>query len=94
MGKLGRDRTFIVHERNTPLNLPSDLAGITPATFAPRADENTQAALGPVCAELKRAMNRALSRHERWIGYWLSIEHSSPKLSIFELGYSQSKTLC
>lgn len=29
MGRLGRTRTFIVHERDATLKLPSDLAGIT-----------------------------------------------------------------
>lgn len=59
MGMLGRDRTFIVHERKTPLDLPTDLAGITPATFARRADNNMHAALGPVCTQLKTAMTAA-----------------------------------
>jgi predicted nucleotide-binding protein len=54
MGKLGRERTFIVHERIRPLDLPTDLAGITPATFARR--DNMRAALGPVCTQLKTAM--------------------------------------
>jgi predicted nucleotide-binding protein len=59
MGKLGRDRTFIVHERERPLDLPTDLAGITLATFARRADNNMQAALGPVCTRLEMAMRAA-----------------------------------
>ncbi len=59
MGKLGRDRTFIVHERKAPIDLPSDLAGITPATFARRVDNNMHAALGPVCTQLKAAMAAA-----------------------------------
>src|SRR4051794_17602020 len=91
MGKLGRDRTFIVHERKTPLDLPSDLAGITPSTFARRTDNNMQAALGPVCTQFKSAMELALSRHRRWIGFWLSAEHGSAQLSIFKLGYSRAE---
>jgi predicted nucleotide-binding protein len=59
MGKLGRDRTFIVHERNRPLDLPTDLAGITRATFARRVDNNMQAALGAVCTRLENAMREA-----------------------------------
>jgi predicted nucleotide-binding protein len=59
MGKLSRDRTFIVHERGRPPDLPTDLAGITTATFARRADNNMQAALGPVCTRLKEAMRTA-----------------------------------
>ena len=59
MGKLGRNRTFIVHERTRSLDLPTDLAGITPATFARRADNNMQAALGAVCTKLKSEMMAA-----------------------------------
>jgi predicted nucleotide-binding protein len=59
MGKLGRERTFIVHERGRPLDWPTDLAGITPATFARRADNNMRAALGSVCSQLKTAMRVA-----------------------------------
>jgi predicted nucleotide-binding protein len=59
MGKLGRDRTFIVHERTRSLDLPSDLAGITLATFARRADKNMEAALDPVCTRLETAMRAA-----------------------------------
>jgi predicted nucleotide-binding protein len=59
MGKLGRDRTFIVHERTRLLDLPTDLAGITLATFARRADNNMEAALGPVCTRLETAMRAA-----------------------------------
>src|SRR5271165_1169451 len=57
MGRLGRDRTFIVHPRDTDLELPTDLAGITPATFAQRNAINLRAALGPVCTLLKDAMS-------------------------------------
>jgi hypothetical protein len=54
MGALGRCRTFIVHSRTRPPLLPSDLAGITPATYEERA--NLGAALGPACGKLRRAI--------------------------------------
>jgi hypothetical protein len=54
MGALGRSRTFIVHSRSNPPLLPSDLAGITPATFMAR--DNLSAALGPACTKLRRAI--------------------------------------
>src|ERR1051325_8242527 len=54
MGALGRDRTFIVHSRTPPPMLPSDLAGITPATYEERS--NLEAALGPTCVRIKRAI--------------------------------------
>lgn len=54
MGALGRQRTFIVHSRTTPPLLPTDLAGITPATFEERS--NLDAALGPACTKIRRAI--------------------------------------
>jgi predicted nucleotide-binding protein len=56
MGRLGRDRTFMVYCRDKPMSLPSDLAGVTAATFADRQDGNLQSALGPVCTQVKQAM--------------------------------------
>jgi predicted nucleotide-binding protein len=47
MGALGRHRTFIVHPRVGEMHLPSDLAGI---------DGDLQAAVGPVCTKIKRAV--------------------------------------
>lgn len=57
MGALGRARTFIVYCRDTKPELPSDLAGVTPATYASRADGNVQAALGAACTQIKRAIS-------------------------------------
>lgn len=56
MGKLGRHRTFIVHERGVQIDLPSDLAGVTPATFSRRTDGNLRSALGPVSTQIKLAV--------------------------------------
>ncbi len=57
VGSLGRERTTIVHCRDEAIELPSDLAGVTTATFARRSDENLEAALGPVCTRIKRAFS-------------------------------------
>jgi Predicted nucleotide-binding protein containing TIR-like domain len=59
MGSLGRERTFMVYCRDEKINLPSDLAGVTPATFAKRVDDNLQAALGPVCTLIKQAIKKS-----------------------------------
>ncbi len=56
MGTLGRERTFIVYCRDDSIDLPSDLAGVTAATFGPRSDNNLQAALGPVSTKIKQAI--------------------------------------
>lgn len=58
-GVLGRARTFMVHRQDAVLELPSDLAGVTTATYSDRSDGNLDAALGPVCTRIKRAMGVA-----------------------------------
>lgn len=57
VGVLGRTRTFVVRENVPSLEFPSDLAGITVATFNSRPD-NLRAAVGPACTELRAAMRR------------------------------------
>jgi predicted nucleotide-binding protein len=56
MGALGRDRVFMVYERDITLELPTDLAGITAATFSKFSDNNLSAAVGPVVTKLKKEM--------------------------------------
>ena len=55
---LGEDRTFVLKPRDIELHLPTDLAGITPATYDPnRSDNNLQAALGPATTKISRAID-------------------------------------
>ncbi len=61
MGALGRERTFIIYNRDSKLKLPSDLAGITAATFGDRSDGNIQAALGPVCTSVRAAIKKVVA---------------------------------
>lgn len=57
MGRLGRDRTFIVRPASGPLKIPSDLAGISVASFDwPRSDGNYRAALGPACDQMREVI--------------------------------------
>ncbi len=58
VGRLGRERTFMVYDRVSPPSLPSDLAGITAATFAPHSSGNHEAALGAACARIQNAIER------------------------------------
>ncbi|PEN05502.1 hypothetical protein CRI93_12420 [Longimonas halophila] len=59
IGRLGRDRSFIVMPKgNTDLQLPSDLLGLTPLQYNPnRRDKNLQAALGPACNRLRSVLD-------------------------------------
>lgn len=56
MGRLGRYRTFIVHESDVNIKLPSDLAGITIAPYRKR--DNLAAALSPTCTSILNAIDR------------------------------------
>ena len=64
MGWLGPERVFIVYSRDDSPALPSDLAGVTAATFAERADGNMDAAVGPASIQLKRAMEAVMAADE------------------------------
>ncbi len=58
MGSLGRERTFIVYCRDEKIDLPSDLAGVTAATFPKREDGNMGAALNPVAIKIREAIKK------------------------------------
>jgi Predicted nucleotide-binding protein containing TIR-like domain len=65
IGSLGRDRTFMLYDRTNPPALPSDLAGITAATFAPHTSGNLQAALGAPCANIRSSVDRLGIRKDK-----------------------------
>ena len=58
MGGIGRNRTYIVYDRTLDLKLPSDLAGVSAATFEPHSDGNLQAALGPAATIIEDEVAR------------------------------------
>lgn len=60
MGRLGRERTFIIRPSSGPLKIPSDLAGVSLATYDwPRSDNDHHQAVGPAC-DLIRELIRDL----------------------------------
>jgi len=61
VGRLGRERSFILVPRSESANLhlPSDLLGLSPATYEPnRHDGNWRAALGPACSAISRSIGK------------------------------------
>jgi hypothetical protein len=57
MGRLGRERTFIVRPESGPLKIPSDLAGMSVASYDwPRSDGNHRAAMGPASDLMREAI--------------------------------------
>lgn len=60
IGRLGKARSFILLPRGQKdFHLPTDLIGVTPGEYeANRADENVQAATGPVCHQIREAIKK------------------------------------
>jgi hypothetical protein len=58
VGGLGRERTFMLYDRTHPPALPTDLAGVTPATFEPHSSGNLQAALGAACTSIQGSIEK------------------------------------
>ncbi len=56
MGRLGRDRSFFVYDKNKNLKIPSDLSGISGATFAMHQSGNVAASLGAACNKIRKAI--------------------------------------
>lgn len=71
MGALGRTRTFIVYDRTAAIKLPTDLAGVTPASFAPPSAGSLESALGASSTLILNAIQsqgrRARSPDEEYI---------------------------
>jgi hypothetical protein len=62
IGRLGLNRVFFLTPRETELHLPTDLLGVTPATFdAHRSDGNLRAAVGPACQQILAQVHLALA---------------------------------
>jgi predicted nucleotide-binding protein len=59
MGRIKRFRTFVVYNEDDGLKLPSDLAGITAATFKNRSsDSNIKAQVSPACTQMLEAIEK------------------------------------
>ena len=56
MGRLGRERTFAVHNHDEPIKLPSDLAGVTLATFPNYRGNNLRAQVSSACTPIIEAI--------------------------------------
>ena len=63
MGRLGKERSFIVQPEGVAMRLPTDLLGVIPAEYdSQRAEEEPVAALGPACVQIAEAIKRQYKR--------------------------------
>lgn len=58
LGHLGRERTFIVRDRDTDIRFPTDLLGVTPLTYVTHEGEDLAVAVAPLCTELRTVVER------------------------------------
>ena len=54
MGRLGRERTFMLHQADADLKIPTDLSGVTRALYRwPRDDKSHRSAVGAACDSIR-----------------------------------------
>jgi hypothetical protein len=57
MGRLGRERTFVLHQAGAQMKMPSDLAGVTMAQYEwPRNDGEHRGAVGAACDTIREVI--------------------------------------
>jgi hypothetical protein len=57
MGRLGRERTFAVYNHDEPIKLPTDLAGVTEATYPNYSSHNLAAQVSTACTPILSAID-------------------------------------
>lgn len=82
IGSLGRERTFMLYDRTNTPELPSDLAGITAATFAPHTSGNLEAALGAPSTRIRNMIELRGVRKEKSLRELEKTVQESGKLAL------------
>jgi predicted nucleotide-binding protein len=69
MGRLGRERVFMVKDACVDLKIPSDLTGVTPITYTRHAGTTWADVATTVCAELRRtiAAKGVVTHRMKWV---------------------------
>jgi hypothetical protein len=86
MGRLGRERTFIVYDADNAIKIPSDLAGIKLATYrGKRQDNNLLAAVGEAADEIRKAIKASARVPDRkfYTEYKLGEKHYRENLELW-----------
>jgi hypothetical protein len=65
IGVLGRKRTMVVYDRSADIKLPSDLAGVTLASYQMYQSGNLQASLGAACTRIEATIKEQRLRSAR-----------------------------
>jgi len=96
MGRLGRSRTILVHQSDESLKIPSDLSGVSTATFEwPRGDKSYKGAVGAACDTIREVI-RDLGFSEAKVGKHIQVveqEQQRQKQEIDSLSFLVSHFL-
>lgn len=91
MGRFGKERTFMLHQANTPIKLPSDLAGVAAATYQwPREDNDYRNAVGGACDSIRKIIGD-LGFSETKVAKQLSAIRSRQEQHESQLSFQQSE---
>jgi hypothetical protein len=76
MGALSRKRSFMVYNRDDPIDIPSDLQGISAATYSAKSEAGIQEA----CRKLQEAITDSTKDIPDLVGNWYSSyqSHETP----------------
>lgn len=64
IGRLGKERSFVIRPKAKEVRLPTDLLGVVTGEYEDRKD-NPKAALASVCVQIGEAIKRQLVTHSR-----------------------------
>jgi hypothetical protein len=64
MGKLGRDRCYFVYDNTKNIKLPSDLAGMSGATYRVYSNDDLVASLGPASSKIRNMIYKKKIREK------------------------------
>ena len=67
IGVLGFKRTFAVYDRSVNIKLPSDMAGVTKASYQPHVSGNLQASVSASCTHFKTSMKELGMRRRQML---------------------------
>ncbi len=56
MGRLGRDRAFFIYDKDKNIKIPTDLSGISGASYTLQQSGNLTASLGAACNKIRKAV--------------------------------------
>jgi hypothetical protein len=91
MGRLGRSRTFVLHQSNAKVKIPSDLSGMIMAAYEwPRADGNHRSAVGAACDGIREII-RDLGVSEAKVGKAIGVIRAIQEDQAHQLSRQQAE---